>query len=154
MSGTHLSPEAHARLVAELDELRTVGRPRISAEIETARAHGDLRENAEYHAAKEEQGRMEARIRQLEALLRDAVVGAEASTDAVAAGVVVTLDVAGDVEEYLVGSREDRHPTLDVLSVESPLGRAVVGATVGEERSFATPAGTTLAVRVTGIRLP
>ena len=154
MSGTHLSPEAHARLVAELDELRTVGRPRISAEIETARAHGDLRENAEYHAAKEEQGRMEARIRQLEALLRDAVVGAETSTDAVAAGVVVTLDVAGDVEEYLVGSREDRHPTLDVLSVESPLGRAVVGATVGEERSFATPAGTTLAVRVTGIRLP
>jgi len=154
MSGTHLSPEAHARLVAELDELRTVGRPRISAEIETARAHGDLRENAEYHAAKEEQGRMEARIRQLEALLRDAVVGAEASTDAVAAGVVVTLDVADDVEEYLVGSREDRHPTLDVLSVESPLGRAVVGAAVGEERSFATPAGTTLAVRVTGIRLP
>ena len=154
MRGTHLSLEAHARLVAELDELRTVGRPRISAEIETARAHGDLRENAEYHAAKEEQGRMEARIRQLETLLRDAVVGAEASTDAVAAGVVVTLDVAGDVEEYLVGSREDRHPTLDVLSVESPLGRAVVGAAVGEERSFATPAGTTLAVRVTGIRLP
>ncbi|MEY3072397.1 MAG: hypothetical protein RLZZ353_593 [Actinomycetota bacterium] len=154
MSGTHLSREAHDRLATELEDLRTNGRPRISAEIEVARAHGDLRENAEYHAAKEEQGRMEARIRQLEALLRDAVVGAEASTDAVAPGVVVTLDLEGDVDEYLVGSREDRHPTLDVLSVESPLGRAVVGAGVGDERTFETPAGATLRVRVTGIRLP
>ena len=154
MSGTYLSPEAYERLATELEDLRTNGRPRISAEIEVARAHGDLRENAEYHAAKEEQGRMEARIRQIEGLLRDAVVGADASTDAVAAGVVVTLDVAGETEEYLVGSREDRHPELDVLSVESPLGRAVLGAAVGDERSFATPAGAELAVRVTGIRLP
>ncbi len=154
MSGTYLSPEAHARLAAELEDLRTNGRPRISAEIETARAHGDLRENAEYHAAKEEQGRMEARIRQIETLLRDAVVGEGGSTDAVGAGVVVTLDLEGDVEEYLVGSREDRHPELTVLSVESPMGRAVVGARVGDERTFATPAGATLRVRVTGIRLP
>ncbi len=97
---------------------------------------------------------MEARIRQLEALLRDAVVGVDASTDAVAPGVVVTLDLEGDVEEYLVGSREDRHPELTVLSVESPLGRAVLGAEVGAERTFETPAGASLRVRVTAIRLP
>jgi transcription elongation factor GreA len=154
MSGTYLSPEAHDRLVAELDDLTTNGRPRISAEIETARAHGDLRENAEYHAAKEEQGRMEARIRQLEELLRDAVVGADASTDAVGPGVVVTLELDGAAEEYLVGSREDRHPDLDVLSVESPMGRAVLGASVGEDRTFETPTGATIAVRVASIRLP
>ena len=154
MAATFLSQEAHDRLTAELEDLKTNGRPAISAEIEVARAHGDLRENAEYHAAKDEQGRMEARIRQLEALLRDAVVGVDAATDAVAPGVVVTLDLEGDVEEYLVGSREDRHPELTVLSVESPLGRAVLGAEVGAERTFETPAGASLRVRVTAIRLP
>ena len=154
MAETFLSQEAHDRLRAELEDLRTNGRPRISAEIEVARAHGDLRENAEYHAAKDEQGRMEARIRQLEALLEHAVIGERDTADEVAAGVVVVLDVAGDEETYLVGSREDRHPELDVLSADSPMGRAVLGAREGDTRSFETPAGSTLEVRVVSLRLP
>jgi transcription elongation factor GreA len=154
MAETFLSQEAYDRLSAELDDLRTNGRPRISAEIEVARAHGDLRENAEYHAAKDEQGRMEARIRQIEALLDRAVIGERVSADEVAPGVVVVLDIAGDEETYLVGSREDRHPEFDVLSAESPMGSAVLGAHEGDARSFETPSGVALDVRVVSIRLP
>ena len=154
MAETFLSQEAYDRLSAELEDLRTNGRPQSSAEIEVARAHGDLRETAEYHAAKDEQGRMEARIRQIAALLETAVIGEQASTDVVAPGVVVVLDVDGDEETYLVGSREDRHPELDVLSAESPMGQAVLGASAGETRAFETPSGASLDVRVTAIRLP
>ncbi len=154
MAETYLSQEAYDRLSAELEDLRTNGRPRISAEIEVARAHGDLRENAEYHAAKDEQGRMEARIRQIAALLADAVIGERVSADEVAPGVVVVLDVAGDEDTYLVGSREDRHTDLEVLSADSPLGQAVLGARPGDTRTFETPSGATLDVRVIGIRLP
>jgi transcription elongation factor GreA len=68
--------------------------------------------------------------------------------------VVVTLDLAGDEETYLVGSREDRHPDLDVLSSDSPMGRSLLGAREGETRSFETPAGTSLDVRVLSLRLP
>jgi transcription elongation factor GreA len=154
MAETFLSQEAYDRLSAELDDLKTNGRPRISAEIEVARAHGDLRENAEYHAAKDEQGRMEARIRQIEALLDRAVIGERKTADEVAPGVVVVLDVAGDEETYLVGSREDRHEELVVLSAESPMGRAILGAREGDARSFETPAGASLDVKVVEIRLP
>jgi len=154
MAETFLSQEAYDRLSAELEDLKTNGRPQISAEIEVARAHGDLRENAEYHAAKDEQGRMEARIRQISALLDTAVIGEQESTDVVAPGVVVVLDIDGDEDTYLVGSREDRHPELDVLSADSPMGKAVLGAREGETRAFSTPSGTSLDVRVKAIRLP
>jgi transcription elongation factor GreA len=154
MAETFLSQEAYDRLTAELEDLKTNGRPQISAEIEVARAHGDLRENAEYHAAKDEQGRMEARIRQIESLLQDAVIGERTTADEVAPGVVVTLDVAGDEETYLVGSREDRHPELDVLSSDSPMGLALLGASEGDTRSFETPAGASIDVRVISLRLP
>jgi transcription elongation factor GreA len=96
---------------------------------------------------------MEARIRQIEALLEQAVIGVQESAAAVAPGVIVVLDVDGDEETYLVGSREDRHPELDVLSAESPMGQAVLGATEGETRAFATPSGVSLDVRVKAIRL-
>jgi transcription elongation factor GreA len=154
MAETFLSQEAYDRLHAELEDLKTNGRPQISAEIEVARAHGDLRENAEYHAAKDEQGRMEARIRQIDALLRDAVIGERTTADEVAPGVVVTLDLSGDEETYLVGSREDRHPDLEVLSSDSPMGLSLLGAREGETRSFKTPAGLSLDVRVLSLRLP
>ncbi len=154
MAETFLSQEAYDRLHAELEDLKTNGRPQISAEIEVARAHGDLRENAEYHAAKDEQGRMEARIRQIDALLRDAFIGERTTADEVAPGVVVTLDLDGDEETYLVGSREDRHPELDVLSSDSPMGRSLLGAREGETRSFETPSGTSMDVRVVSLRLP
>ena len=154
MAETWLSQEAYDRLKDELDTLKTEGRDEISAEIEVARAHGDLRENAEYHAAKDEQGKMEARIRQLEALLRDARIGKPQDTDRVRPGLVVVLDIEGDEETYLLGSREDSHEVLDILSAESPMGQAVTGAAEGDQVSFQTPAGGTVHVTVTGIRTP
>ena len=147
-----LSQSANDRLSAELEELKTEGRPRASKAIEIARAHGDLKENAEYDSAKEEQGKMEARIRQLTLMLRDAKVGEAPSADAVAAGLVVsTVDEDGDTDEFLLGSREDRPEGIGVVSANSPLGQALMGAKVGETRSYAAPAGE-FKVTVTGIR--
>jgi transcription elongation factor GreA len=154
MAETYLSQEAFDRLKSELETLKTEGRERISAEIEVARAHGDLRENAEYHAAKDEQGKMEARIRQLEQLLRDAHIGEPEHTDEVKPGLVVVLDVEGDEETYLLGSREDSHDEHDILSAQSPMGTAITGATVGQTVEFATPAGATVTVTVRDIRTP
>jgi transcription elongation factor GreA len=145
---TWLSQEAYDRLRSELENLKTEGRERISAEIEEARAHGDLRENAEYHAAKDEQGQMEARIRQLEELLREAKIGEPDDTDAVRPGLKVVLEVDGDEETYLLGSREDQHDELEILSSESPMGQAILGAAVGDTVSFETPTGATIEVTV------
>ncbi|MPZ74540.1 MAG: transcription elongation factor GreA [Nitriliruptorales bacterium] len=147
-----LSQSAYDRLSAELEELKTDGRTRASKAIELARAHGDLKENAEYDSAKEEQGKMEARIRQLTEMLRNARVGETPTGDTVAAGMVVTtVDEDGDEETFLLGSREDRHAGLPVVSANSPLGQALLGAKVGETRSYAAPAGE-FAVTVTAIR--
>lgn len=154
MAETWLSQEAYDRLREELDTLKTDGRERVSAQIEEARAHGDLRENAEYHSAKDEQGQMEARIRQLEELLRDARIGEPDDTDAARPGLVVELDVEGDREAYLLGSREDQHDDLEILSSESPMGRAILGHGVGETVTFTTPSGAELEVTVTAIRTP
>jgi transcription elongation factor GreA len=138
-----LSQEAHDRLRAELEELKTEGRERISAMIQEAREHGDLSENAEYHSAKEEQGRMEARIRQIEALLREAKIGDEPpSADVVAPGVIATLVIDGDEETYYVSStREERHEEHEVLSTSSPIGQAVAGAAPGDTVSATVPSG-------------
>jgi transcription elongation factor GreA len=147
-----LSQSAYDRLSAELEELKTEGRPRASKAIEIARAHGDLKENAEYDSAKEEQGKMEARIRQLTEMLRNAQVGEAPSGDAVAAGMIVTtVDEDGDEETFLLGSREDRHSGVPVVSANSPLGQALLGAKVGETRAYAAPAGS-FEVTVTQIR--
>lgn len=154
MAETWLSQEAFDRLKSELDTLKTEGRERISAEIEVARAHGDLRENAEYHAAKDEQGKMEARIRQLEELLRDAKIGEPDGTDRARPGLVVALLVDGDEETYLLGSREDHHDEFDILSAESPMGKAVLDQPAGAEVSFTTPTGVEVAVTLEEIRTP
>jgi transcription elongation factor GreA len=154
MAETWLSKEAYERLRDELETLKTEGRDKMSADIEEARSHGDLRENAEYHAAKDEQGKMESRIRQLETLLRDARIGEPQDHDAVRPGLKVVLDVEGDKETYLVGSREDQHDDLEILSAESPMGKAVLGAKVDDTVSFATPNGTEIDVRVLAIESP
>lgn len=154
MSETWLSQEAHDRLRAELEELRTEGRARMAATIEEARSHGDLRENAEYDSAKDEQGKMEARIRQLQALLREAKVGEPTRTDVVSPGVIVTLVIGGEEETYLVaGSREERHAQFEVLSVASPIGRAVLGARQGDTLQADAPSGA-FDVTVAEIRAP
>ena len=137
-----LSQSAYDRLKAELEELKTEGRTRASTAIAEARAHGDLKENAEYDSAKEEQGKMEARIRQLEEMLRDAEVGEAPQGDNVAPGMVVTTrDEDGDEDTFLLGSREDRHEGMHVVSAQSPLGKALLGAKIGDTVSYEAPAG-------------
>lgn len=151
-----LTQEAYDKLEAELDELKTVGRPEVSARIASAREEGDLSENGGYHAAREEQGQMEGRIRQLEDLLRRAKVGeAEGASDEVAPGKLVTVAYDGDEDDtdtFLLGSREvlgtDDSVEHSVYSPQSPLGSAVLGAKVGQEVRYAAPNGKELMVVV------
>lgn len=135
-----LSRATYERLRAELEELTGEGRIDIAHKIEAARALGDLSENGDYHAAKEQQGKMEARIRQIAGLLEDAVVidVAAADTTKVVVGTVVTLRFEGDAEteRFLVGSIEERHDGVEVLSPGSPLGQGVMGASAGERRTY------------------
>lgn len=143
MATTKLSPSTFERLQAELDDLRTRGRVEIARDIEAARALGDLSENGDYHAAKDAQGKMEARIRQLEAMLKDAEVVDRVPTDQVAAGVTVRLRYVDDdeVEKYLVGSIEERDSGTAVISPGSPLGQALMGKRAGAVVSYEAPSG-------------
>ncbi|MBW3645314.1 MAG: transcription elongation factor GreA [Actinobacteria bacterium] len=149
-----LSRTAYERLQRELELMTTEGRVEIARKIETARALGDLSENGDYHAAKEEQGKMEARIRQISAVLADAVVVDERTRggDRVTVGTVVHLRFAGDddVERFLVGSIEERHDDLEVLSPGSPLGQALMGAAPGDRRTYEVN-GRTLEVEIVSI---
>ncbi|MGO1508614.1 MAG: transcription elongation factor GreA [Microbacteriaceae bacterium] len=148
-----LTQEAYDRLVAELEHLSTIGRDEIAKRIEDAREEGDLKENGGYHAAKDEQGKQEARIRTLEQLLKTAKVGeAPASRGVVEPGTVVTALVAGGEEVFLLGSREIAGDTeLDVYSEASPLGQAILGLKIGEKTSYEAPNGKSITVEVTGV---
>ena len=145
-----LTQEAHDRLVAELENLSTVGREEIAKRIEVAREEGDLKENGGYHAAKDEQGKIEARIHTLETLLKTAKVGeAPASRGIVEPGTVVTATVAGGEEVFLLGSREIAGGTdLDVYSEASPLGSAIQGLKVGDKTSYEAPNGRSIQVEI------
>ena len=147
-----LSQSAYDRLQAELDDLTTRGRIEIAKKIESARELGDLSENGDYHAAKEEKGKMEGRIARITAILKDAEIVDDIAGDQVEAGCVVGISYEGDddVERYLVGSIEERHDDLDVVSPGSPLGEALIGARVGDTVSFEAPGGM-LRVRVVSI---
>ncbi|HEY2429545.1 MAG TPA: transcription elongation factor GreA, partial [Acidimicrobiales bacterium] len=155
---TTLSRDAYERLAAELDDLTTRGRVEIARRIEEARALGDLSENGDYHAAKDTQGHMETRIRQLEALLEDAVVSDEVGDPTVVgAGSIVRLKYDGDAdedaEEFLVGSVEERRDGLAVISTESPLGKALDGRRAGPDPiSYEAPNGP-LTVYLLGVRV-
>src|SRR5262245_12308901 len=154
MDPSQLSQQAYDRLQEELAERSGTRRREISAWIERAREHGDIRENADYDAAKNEQGHNEARIRHLEALLRDAtVVEAGADSDAVAPGTVVEvrMDDDDDTTLYLVGSIEERHDTYEVLSTSSPLGVALMGASPGQVVEYKGPRRT-FQVEVVSVR--
>src|SRR5215831_13988863 len=146
-----LSQEAHDRLQAELAEL-IANRPVIAAEINARREEGDLRENGGYHAAREEQGKMEGRIRYLQELLRTAHVGDAPTADAVAPGSVVTIYFENDAEDsetFLLGSREISATTdLTVYSPESALGHAILGAKAGEAVTYTAPNGKEIKVTV------
>jgi transcription elongation factor GreA len=148
-SPTWLSQEAYDRLRAELEEL-VARRPVIAAEISARREEGDLRENGGYHAAREEQGKMEARIRYLRELLRTARVGDTPTNTGVAPGMVVTIyfdDDPDDTETFLLGSREIAPTTdLTVYSPESALGQAILGATENQTITYTAPSGVDIKV--------
>lgn len=147
---TWLTQEAYDRLKNELDELSTTGREEIAKRIESAREEGDLKENGGYHAAKEEQAKMEDRIRTLTAMLKHAIVGdVPASSGVVEPGTVVTAHIHGDQEKFLLGSRELAGDTdLDVYSEQSPLGQAIMGLKIGESSTFTAPNGAQIAVEI------
>jgi transcription elongation factor GreA len=148
---TFLTQEAFDRLQAELAELEGPTRAAVVDRIETAREEGDLKENGGYHAAKEEQGKLEARIRQLTLLLRSAAVGSATADDGTAGpGTIVTVRFAGDTgtEKFLVGSREESAVDVDVYSPQSPIGQAVTGHRAGDSVSYVTPAGKTIGLEI------
>ena len=150
-NATWLTQEAYDRLKAELEYLQGPGRTDIAKKIEAAREEGDLRENGGYHAAKEEQGKQEARIRQLRQLLENAQVGdAPTSTDGtIAPGMVVTVDLLGDEMRFLLGSREVAGDTdLDVYSEKSPLGSAILGRKPGDSASYTAPNGKEISLKI------
>ena len=149
---TWLTPAAYQKLQEEYGTLTTAGRTHIAERLAEARAHGDIRENADYDAAKTEQGLMEARIRKLRHLLDYSTISEPASDGTAQTGSIVTLkDEDGLEEDYLVAIPENRVPGFLLASPEGPLGTALVGAEVGDEVTYQAPGGsfkvTVLAVR-------
>ncbi|MBK6503360.1 MAG: transcription elongation factor GreA [Candidatus Microthrix parvicella] len=155
MASTHeLSQAAHDRLSTELNDLTSRGRLEIAEKIEAARELGDLKENGDYHAAKDEQGKMEARIGQIAGILEDAVVvGSDGPSDVVRTGVSVSLRYEDDdeVDRYLYGSIEEQGGDLDVVSPTSPLGETLAGRRVGDTVSFTAPNGNEINVKIVAI---
>ena len=148
---TWLTQEAYDRLKAEFDYLSGQGRIDIAKKIEAAREEGDLRENGGYHAAKEEQGKQEARIHQLTHILDNSRVGEPPRTEGVVGpGMTVTVRFAGDDEEvtFLLASREESGAPIDVYSPKSPLGNAINGKKVGETASYTLPNGKAASVEI------
>ena len=151
MTTTQLSRAAFDRLQAEFFDLTTRGRIEVAQKIETARLMGDLSENGDYHAAKDEQGQMEGRIRQLEFIIDTAEIIEGGDEGIVSAGSIVTIVYEGDddsmAERYLVGHMEEKVGDLDVMSPESPLGSALIGASADTWVEYEAPTGK-LRVRV------
>ena len=142
---TKLSREAYDRLKTEFDDLSTRGKIDIARRIEAARELGDLKENGDYHAAKEEQGKMDGRMKQILAILDGAEIVGSIDTSSVTSGVVVEIRYEGDADDetvrYLFGSIEERREGLDVMSPLSPLGSALLGHQVGDIVEFEAPRG-------------
>jgi transcription elongation factor GreA len=146
MAVVQLSASAYERLKAEFEDLTTRGRIDVANKIERAREEGDLKENAGYHAAKDEQGHMEGRIRQLEHLLENAEI--------VAGSMVYTVvyegDDESDAERYMIGNMEEQIDGADVISASSPLGQALDGSEAGATLTYEAPNG---ALTVTVLRV-
>jgi len=146
-----LTQEAYDRLKAELADREGPLRDEIKNKIQTAREEGDLKENGGYHAAREEQGKNEARVKQLRQMLEKVNIGTPPTADGeIGIGQVVTIDFGGgDTETFLLASREEAaHATVDVYSPISPVGGAVMGKKVGDSASYVTPNGKTVTVEI------
>jgi transcription elongation factor GreA len=150
---TWLTQESYDRLKAELEDLEGPRRADVVERIAAAREEGDLKENGGYHAAKDEQGHIEARIRQLTELLRHATVGeAPASHGVVEIGTVVTAKIAGDQSKFLLGSREiGGDSDLDVYPATSPLGQAILGMKIGDTGAYTAPNGREISVEIVDV---
>lgn len=150
-----LTQSAFDRLQEELLFLEGEDRQRIIRDIATARAHGDLSENAEYHAAKDEQGQKEARVRQIRQMLENAeIIDSDDATHVVKPGKLVTIRHEGEEPEtYLLGLREERGGDYDVLTPDSPLGQALLGRSPGETVVAKVPSGE-LKIEVVEVRAP
>ncbi|MFD7921561.1 transcription elongation factor GreA [Streptomyces sp. NPDC059740] len=153
---TWLTQEAYNQLKAELEHLSGPARIEIAEKIEAAREEGDLKENAGYHAAKEEQGKQELRVRQLTQLLAHAKVGeAPADNGVVTPGMVVTIAFDGDPDDtltFLMASREYASSEIDTYSPQSPLGTGVNGKKVGEEAQYELPNGKMAMVKILDVK--
>lgn len=148
-TGTWLTQEAFDRLQAEYDHLVNVGRAAIAKEIDERRQEGDLKENGGYHAARDEQAKMEARIQELRAKLQNAHVGQPTFDGTISPGTVVEAQIMGRDMRFLVGSREIADGTdIDVFSAESPLGAALMGRKAGDETSYTAPNGKEISVAI------
>jgi transcription elongation factor GreA len=149
---TWLTQEAYNKLKDELEYLTGPARTEIAAKIAAAREEGDLRENGGYHAAKEEQGKQELRVRQLTQLLENAKVGTPPASDgAVAPGMVVTIAFDGDEDDtltFLLASREYASSDIETYSPQSPLGSGVMGHKVGEDAEYELPNGKKASVTI------
>ncbi|MBP6995588.1 MAG: transcription elongation factor GreA [Phycicoccus sp.] len=146
---SYLTQDAYDRLKGELDDLSGPGRSDIAKKIEAARLEGDLKENGGYHAAREEQGKMEARIRVLTQLLQYAIIGETPPDDGIVEpGMVVTVEMFGDEETFLLGSREIGTDDIQVYSEASPIGAAVNGHSIGETVTYAAPNGKDIEVKI------
>lgn len=148
---TWLTQEAYDRLKAELDHLSGTGRLEIAKKIEAARSEGDLKENGGYHAAKEEQGKMEGRIIQLTQIVENSRVGTAPREDGVVGpGMTVTIRFQGDEDEvtFLLASREESGAPIDVYSPRSPLGVAISGKKVGDTATYNLPNGRAATVEI------
>jgi transcription elongation factor GreA len=148
-----LTQDAYDKLHAELDDLKGPRRQEIIEKISAARDEGDLKENGGYHAAKDEQGKQEARIRQLEDMLRRAEVGETPANDGVVEpGMVVTYRFAGDddTEKFLLGAREIKREDdpLEVFSPQSAMGAAINGKSKGDTATYTAPNGKELTVEI------
>jgi transcription elongation factor GreA len=152
MNETWLTQEAFDRLQAELAHRSGDFREEIKNRIAAAREEGDLKENGGYHAAREEQGKNEGRIRQLAKMLEEAKIGTPSIEDGlVSQGMVVTVHFPDldDTETFLLGSREEAaHVSIDVYSPTSPLGAAVLGKEIGQEVAYETPTGKSLRIKI------
>lgn len=153
--GTWLTQEAFDRLTAELERRKTTGRKEIAQRVEDARQEGDLRENAGYHAAREEAGLNEARISQLEALLETAQIGEAAADGSVSAGTIVTAKVNGKEQVFALGGQEiteDVPEGVKVFSPDAPLGRALMGHRAGQKVSYEAPNGKRLTAEILQVK--
>ena len=140
---TWLTPAAHAKLRDELEHLTTDGRRAIEKRIAEARDHGDLRENAEYDTAKNDQGLMEARIRQIKHILENSEVREAEDSGRVEVGTIATVvDEDGDEMDYFIASAENKVPGMILASPTSPVGSALLGAAPGDQVSYDAPGGT------------